>query len=171
MFIDTITTMIINIPIVEYMNTEFDLISLRLLFDWSFDIDDVLSMKSTRNDLWFVLSGFWERYGVCIVKKDWWGICSGGRDWWGFGSGKRVWEGSGSPNDWYGVRLGVLISVIPRIGYGESKSVCSIVLGDVDSGSNCYVTKDSASSAGKSREIICWVLQISWFQMKTINKI
>jgi len=43
-------------------------------------------------------------------------------------------RGSGSPNDRYGVRMGVLISVFLSVGYGESRDVCSIVLRGVDHG-------------------------------------
>ena len=115
-------TIIINKTPVEYMNTEFDLFSLILLFDWSFDNAGVLSMKSQGNDLWFVLSGFWVWYGVCIGNRDWWGVCSG----------KRDWGGSGSPNDRYGVRWGVLIFDISIVG--EFGGICSIVLIGVDNG-------------------------------------
>ena len=82
--------MIRNMPTVEYKSTEFDLFSLRLLFDWSFDFECVLSMKSSGNDLWFVLSWFWVWYGVCIGNKDWWGVGSGKRDWEGVCSWKRL---------------------------------------------------------------------------------
>jgi len=83
-------TIIINKTPVEYMNTEFDLFSLILLFDWSFENEGVLSMKSSGNDLWFVFSGFRVWYGVYIGNREWWGVCSGKRDWGGVSSWKRL---------------------------------------------------------------------------------
>ena len=52
---------------------EFVMFLSTLMFDCSFGFDDVLSMKSNGNDLWFVLSGGWVWNGVWIGNRDWWG--------------------------------------------------------------------------------------------------